>query len=53
MHHAIGIFIWIRIEQNSVDHAKDGGCGANPQGERQDRGEDETGSLAELAKGEA
>jgi hypothetical protein len=46
--HAVGAQVGIRIHQQSVDDAEDGGGGADAQGERNDGGQRQAGLLAQL-----
>src|ERR1700719_2767422 len=50
-HDPVGIRIRQRLQQDYVDHRKDGGVGANTQRQRRDGDSRETGTLAQDAKG--
>ena len=49
--HAIGVGIGEGVDKDGVNHGEDGACGADAEGEREDCGEDEAGSLAKFAGG--
>jgi len=53
MHHAIGVFVGVGIEQDSIDNAEDSGGSTNAKRERKDSGNDKSWRLPELTKGEA
>ena len=48
--HAIGIGISERLQQNRVDHGKDGGVGSDAQRQGGNRGDGEAGVLEEHAQ---
>ena len=50
-HDPVGVRIRQRLQQDYVDHRKDGGVGANTQRQRRDGDSRETGTLAQDAKG--
>ncbi len=53
MHHAVVVFVGVRIEQYAIDNTEDSGGGTDAQHQGENRGDDETRRLAKLAKGEA
>ena len=53
VHHAVVVFVGIRVDEDAIDDAEDGGGRADAEGERENGGKGEAGGFAKLAKGEA
>ena len=53
IHHAIGVRIRERLQQNSIYNREDRGVRADAEGKSSDGGKGETGILTQLAQGEA
>ncbi len=52
VHHAVRVLVRIRIHQDAVNHAEDSRGGANAQCQRENRGESEARTLAQLPQRE-
>ena len=50
--HALGVFVGVRIEENAVDDAEDGGGGANAEHQGEDGADSKAGRFEELPKRE-
>src|ERR1700675_5046779 len=53
MHHAVVIFVRVRIKQDAIDNAEDGGCRADAKRQGENRCDDKARRLPKLAKREA
>ncbi len=49
--HSVGAGVGEWVDQDGVNHAEDGACGADAESEGEDGGQDKAGALAEFAGG--
>src|SRR6266478_259243 len=52
VHHAVVVFVGIRVEQNAIHHAEDGGGRADTQHQGENRGDYKARRFAKLPEGE-